>query len=74
MLILTRKPKPGADTIEIGQDVVVTVLDVVGTSVRIGVDAPQATKIMRRELRERSDAAAAAALAAQQTTEANGNH
>ena len=47
MLILTRRPD---ESINIGHDVVVTVLDVRGKCVRIGITAPKTTHILREEL------------------------
>ena len=47
MLVLTRKP---GEKILIGDDIVVTVLDVRGDSVRIGIDAPRGVKIQRDEV------------------------
>ena len=37
MLVITRKP---GDRIRLGDDITVTVLDVVGSTVRLGIDAP----------------------------------
>ena len=47
MLILTRRPR---QTVKIGKDVVVTVLEIRGTQVRIGVDAPRTTTVLRQEI------------------------
>ena len=47
MLVLTRKL---GEKILIGDDIVVTVLDVRGDSVRIGIDAPRGVKIQRDEV------------------------
>ncbi|WP_104139038.1 carbon storage regulator CsrA [Cryobacterium sp. Y62] len=47
MLVLTRKP---GEKILIGDDIVVTVLDARGDSVRIGIDAPRGVKIQRDEV------------------------
>ena len=47
MLILTRRPK---ETICIGHDVRVTVLDIKGNQVRIGIEAPDAVPIHREEI------------------------
>ena len=47
MLVLTRKP---GEKILIGDDIVITVLDVRGDSIRIGVDAPRGVKIQRDEV------------------------
>ncbi|MEL4318649.1 carbon storage regulator CsrA [Leifsonia sp. YIM 134122] len=47
MLVLTRKI---GERILIGDDIVVTVLDVRGDSVRIGIDAPGSMRIQRDEV------------------------
>lgn len=50
MLILTRRP---AETIYIGEEVIVTVLEVVGNKVRLGIEAPRSVVIDREEIYER---------------------
>jgi carbon storage regulator len=52
MLIVTRNK---GQRIMIGDDVVVTVLDVRGKQVRIGIDAPENINILREELLEDAD-------------------
>ena len=47
MLVLSRKIN---ESIQIGTDVEVTVIDVRGDVVRLGVNAPQKTQIWRKEL------------------------
>ena len=47
MLVLTRKV---GEQVLIGEDIVVTVLDVRGDSVKIGFDAPRGVKIQRAEM------------------------
>lgn len=47
MLILTRRV---SETLNIGDDVKVTVLAVQGNQVRIGIDAPKDTAIHRQEI------------------------
>ncbi len=47
MLILTRRSN---EAVVLGDDIKVTVLDIDGDRVKIGIDAPQATKILRAEL------------------------
>lgn len=47
MLILTRKL---GESITIGADIKLTILDVKGRQVRIGVQAPKQTKVYREEL------------------------
>ncbi len=49
MLVLSRKP---GERIHIGSDVVITVLEVSGRLVRIGVDAPRSVSIFRAEVFE----------------------
>lgn len=50
MLILTRRPD---EEIYIGDDVTVTVLEVRGNQVRIGITAPEEVPVHRREVYER---------------------
>ncbi len=47
MLVLSRKIN---ESIQIGTDVEVTVIDVRGDVVRLGINAPQRTQIWRKEL------------------------
>ena len=47
MLVLTRKT---GEKIVIGDDIVITILDVRGDGIRIGIDAPQGVKIQREEV------------------------
>jgi carbon storage regulator len=49
MLVLTRKP---GEKVHIGDDVVLTVLEVRGNRVRVGIDAPGDVPIARAELNE----------------------
>lgn len=47
MLILTRRV---GDSLYVGDDIVVTVLEVNGFQVRIGIDAPKDVAIVREEI------------------------
>jgi carbon storage regulator len=47
MLVIARKP---GERICLGDEVVVTVLEIVGSSVRIGIDAPSEIPVYRHEL------------------------
>ena len=47
MLVLSRRIN---ESIQIGEDIKVTVVDVRGDVVRLGIDAPKATQIWRKEL------------------------
>ncbi|HEV3203192.1 MAG TPA: carbon storage regulator [Gemmataceae bacterium] len=47
MLVLTRKP---GEKIRLGSEITVTVLDINGNRVRIGIDAPDRVSILRCEL------------------------
>jgi len=49
MLVLTRK---AGESIVVGGDVVVTVLEIKGGQVRLGVDAPRDVSIHRSEVHE----------------------
>jgi carbon storage regulator len=59
MLILTRKPE---EKIVIGDNIVVSVIEIRGDQVRLGVDAPKTVKVYRQEvydaIREENKAAA----------------
>jgi carbon storage regulator len=52
MLILTRKP---CESIRIGEEVTVVVLEIRGTQVRLGVQAPKDIPVHREEVAERSN-------------------
>ena len=60
MLIITRKP---GEKIMLGDDVVVHVMEIVGNSVRIGIQAPRSLPVYREEIwnavRKEKEAAAA---------------
>jgi carbon storage regulator len=49
MLILTRKKN---ETLRIGDDILVTIVDVQGDQVRLGITAPRDVAILRQELYE----------------------
>lgn len=53
MLILTRQPK---QTIMVGDDISITVLEVHGNQVRIGINAPRNVTVDREEIYERKRA------------------
>lgn len=61
MLVLTRR---AGESVVIGDDVVVTVLEVRGDVVRLGIDAPRSVRVHREEVyravQEANRAAAAA--------------
>lgn len=52
MLVLSRKP---SETIRIGENITITVLRISGNSVRIGIDAPRETRVVRGELRPKDE-------------------
>lgn len=52
MLILTRKI---GESINIGADVEVIIMDVRGKQVRLGISAPAEVKVLRSELEEKED-------------------
>ncbi|MCB0359347.1 MAG: carbon storage regulator CsrA [Bdellovibrionales bacterium] len=47
MLILTRKP---GESVYIGDDIKVTLMEIKGNQVRVGVDAPPSVRIYREEI------------------------
>ena len=62
MLIITRRP---GEKIMLGDDIVVHVMEIVGNSVRVGIQAPRSVPVYREEIwnavREENRAAAEAA-------------
>jgi carbon storage regulator len=60
MLVLSRKV---GESIVIGDDVVVTILEIRGDLIRVGIDAPKHVKVHRREVFEAIEAANREALA-----------
>jgi carbon storage regulator len=61
MLIITRRP---GEKVMLGDDVVIEVIEVSGSSVRLGIDAPQSVPVYREEIwRAVRDENAAAAKA-----------
>jgi carbon storage regulator len=72
VLVLTRKV---GEQVLIGEDIVVTILDVKGDSIKIGFDAPRGIKIQRAEMlaavtEANQQAAAAATEAAEERLKA----
>lgn len=63
MLILTRKTD---EKIVIGEDIVISILELRGDQVRIGINAPKAVKVFRQEvfdaIRDENKAAAASSI------------
>ena len=49
MLVLTRRSN---ETIQIGDDITVTILEIKGNQVRLGIEAPGDVVILREELLE----------------------
>lgn len=47
MLVLTRKP---GESLHIGDDIKVTLMEIKGNQIRVGVDAPPSVKIYREEI------------------------
>ena len=54
MLVLSRK---SMERIQIGGSVVVTVLEISGNRVRIGIDAPKDIRVLRAELQDHTSEA-----------------
>lgn len=53
MLVLTRKP---GEQIVLGENIVLSIVQVQGNRVRLSIDAPEAVRILRGELSYRQDA------------------
>ncbi len=53
MLVLTRKTQ---ERIQIGDDVVITVVRIKGNTVRVGIEAPREIRVVRGELVEKEQA------------------
>ena len=49
MLVLTRRP---GESIVVGEDIVITVIEIKGGQVRIGIDAPRSVEVYREEIYE----------------------
>jgi carbon storage regulator len=47
MLIITRRP---GEKVMVGEDIVVHVMEIVGNSVRIGIEAPRSVPVYREEI------------------------
>ncbi|HZU37827.1 MAG TPA: carbon storage regulator [Gemmataceae bacterium] len=47
MLVLSRRP---GETIRIGSDITITVLEISGNRIRVGIDAPAQLVVLRGEL------------------------
>jgi carbon storage regulator len=47
MLIVTRRP---GEKIMVGDDIVVHVMEIVGNSVRVGIEAPRSVTVYREEI------------------------
>ncbi len=50
MLVLTRRPGEG---LHIGDDIKITILEIKGGGIRIGIDAPRDKRIYRHEIYDR---------------------
>lgn len=50
MLVLTRKSK---ESIKLGDDITITITEIKGGSVRLGIEAPSNLRIYRKEIYER---------------------
>ena len=49
MLVLSRRP---GESVVLGEDITITILEVRGDVVRVGIDAPRSVKVHRAELLE----------------------
>ena len=53
MLVISRKP---GERIRVGEDVTIVVLDVAGSTVRLGIEAPSEVRVLRQEVLEAIEA------------------
>lgn len=51
MLVLTRKAK---QQIQVGENIVITILQVRGQAVRVGIEAPREVRVLRNEIADNS--------------------
>lgn len=63
MLVLSRKRD---ESIFIGDEVVITIVDIRGDKVRLGIEAPKEVSVHRREVKEAIEREAKAAAAREQ--------
>jgi len=63
MLVLTRRP---GESIVVGQDIIITVIEIKGGQVRIGIDAPREVQVHREEVYEQVRQENIAAVASSQ--------
>jgi carbon storage regulator CsrA len=54
MLVLTRK---ASQQIQIGEGIVITILQVKGNTVRVGIEAPREVRVIRGELDQKNESA-----------------
>jgi carbon storage regulator len=47
MLIITRRP---GEKVMVGEDIVVHIMEIVGNSVRVGIEAPRSVPVYREEI------------------------
>jgi carbon storage regulator len=66
MLVLTRKLN---ESIKIGENITITIVDVSGGKVRIGVDAPKEIRVIRSEVYETEKQNCAAAVSLPSVTD-----
>lgn len=67
MLVLSRRV---GEQLVVGGDIVVTVIEVRGDGVRIGIDAPRSVSVYRAEVLQAVETANAEAAAADESTKA----
>ncbi len=63
MLVLTRRP---GESIVVGHDIIITVIEIKGGQVRIGIDAPREVQVHREEVYEQVRQENIAAVASSQ--------
>ena len=61
MLVLTRKLR---EQIRVGENITIAVLEIKGSRVRLGIEAPREVRVVRNELGPKEDQAAAVASVA----------
>jgi carbon storage regulator len=64
MLVLSRRP---GEKLYLGADIAITLIEIAGNRVRLGIEAPDQVAVLRAELRDSPDFASGSVLPVQRT-------